>query len=87
MQHPLMMFNNETWPRSHKRKKYLSHYLFSDFYLTNLLNVFLKEILPEYYPQINFTLCFKNYFTIASLLIIFIFINCSFICSYDLSSC
>ena len=28
--------------------------------------VFLKEILPEYYPQINFNLCFKNSFTIAS---------------------
>ena len=34
--------------------------------LSDELAVFLKEILPEYYPQINFNLCFKNSFTIAS---------------------
>ena len=47
-----------------KKKLFISLSFFR--LLSDELAVFLKEILPEYYPQINFNLCFKNFFTIAS---------------------
>ena len=47
-----------------KKKLFISLPFFG--LLSDELAVFLKEILPEYYPQINFNLCFKNSFTIAS---------------------
>ena len=45
-----------------KKKLFISLPFFG--LLSDELAVFLKEILPEYYPQINFNLCFKNSFTI-----------------------